>query len=306
MSSLKVTFCGVEFPNPLILPSGIAQEIPKDHLRYAKAGVGGITAKSLTIEPREGYPVPRIIKYDCGILNAVGFRGPGIEKGKEQLLQLMKLTKVPIIASVFSTRIEEIKVLVSEVASLNPPLIELNISCPHVYNEFGESLAMNEKTAHEAVKVAKKAAGKIPLIAKLSPNVSNIDKVAKACEDAGADAISAINTVGPGMVIDIKSKKPVLGNKRGGVSGPGIKPIAIRCIYDIYQAVDIPIIGMGGVANWEDVVEMMMAGATLVGIGSAAYMKGIKIYEDIKKDLKKYLEVEKIKSINKLIGTAHE
>lgn len=304
MANLSVKFCGVTFPNPLILPSGIITEIP-EHKKAFENGAGGITAKSLTVEKREGYSLPRIIKFDHGFLNAVGFRGPGIRKGKEQVKELMKNVKIPVIASIFSTRLKEIKVLAAEISEVNPPLVELDISCPHVEDEYGKSLAMGEKTAHEATIAAKEELGKIPLICKLSSNTPNIDMVAKACEEAGANAISAINTVGPGMVIDIKTKKPVLGNKRGGVSGPAIKPIAIRCIYDIYEAVKIPIIGIGGMSTWQDTVEMTMAGATLVGVGSATYTKGMKVFEEIKRGLVEYMEKENIKSLKELIGIAH-
>ncbi len=304
MADLSVNFCSIKFPNPLILPAGIITDI-LEHRKAVEGGAGGITTKSLTVGPREGYPLPRIIKFDHGFLNAVGFRGPGIKKGKEQIKQLMGSIKVPVIASVFSTRLPEISLLIREIASINPSLIELDISCPHVENEFGKSLAMGEKPAFEATRTAKKEAGEIPLICKISPNTPDIAKVAKACEEAGADAISAINTVGPGMVIDIKTKRPVLGNKKGGVSGPAIKPIAIRCVYDIYETVKIPIIGMGGISSGQDVVEMMMAGATLVGVGSATYLKGMGIFEDIKKELTEYMERENIKNLKEIIGAAH-
>lgn len=305
MADLSVKFCGVTFPNPLILPSGIAQEIPKDHQKAVKAGAGGVTTKSLTVEPREGYPIPRVIRYEHGVLNAVGLRGPGLKKGKKSIAEFIKSSSIPVIVSVFAANIADFQLLVSEIAELNPPLIELNLSCPHVSNEFGKSFGMGADSSAEVVRATKKIAGKIPIIAKLTPNVSNIAEVAKACEEAGIDGISAINTVGPGMVIDIKTKKPVLGNKRGGISGPGIKPIAVRCVYDIYEAVKIPIIGMGGVITWQDAVEMMMAGATLVGVGSATYLKGMKVFEEIKNGLSEFMEKEKISNLKELVGIAH-
>lgn len=304
MADISVSFCKIKFPNPFILPAGILTEIP-GHVAAANGGAGGITAKSLTLEPREGYPIPRIIKFEHGILNAVGFRGPGIKKGKEQVKDLMAKVKVSVIASIFSTKLEEITKLTEEIVSINPPLIELDISCPHVEDEFGKSLAMSEKTAYEATSAAKKASKKIPLLCKLSANFSEIAKVAKACEQAGADGISAINTIGPGMVINIKTKRPLLGNKRGGVSGPAIRPIAVRCVYDIYEAVKIPIIGMGGVTSWQDVVEMMMAGATLVGVGSATYLKGMNLYKQLSKELSDYMDQEGIKDLKELVGVAH-
>ncbi|OGG13026.1 hypothetical protein A2773_00250 [Candidatus Gottesmanbacteria bacterium RIFCSPHIGHO2_01_FULL_39_10] len=305
MTNLATTFCSITFPNPFILPSGIITEIPA-HKKAEESGAGGITTKSLTVEKREGYPIPRIIRFDQGFLNSVGFRGPGIKAGKDQVKNLIKSVKVPVIASIFSTRLTEIEILAKEIASISPSLIELDISCPHVEDEYSKALAMGEKTAYEAVKVAKKEVGKIPLIIKLSPNYSQVAQVAKACEEAGADAISAINTVGPGMIIDIKTKKPLLGNKRGGVSGPAILPIAVRCVYDIYESVKIPIIGIGGVTTLEDVLQMFMAGATLVGVGSATYTKGMKVFEELKQGLADYMAKENIKSLKDIIGIAHK
>ncbi|MFZ5845554.1 MAG: dihydroorotate dehydrogenase [Patescibacteria group bacterium] len=307
-TSLRVTFCGVEFPNPLILPSGIAQEIPKDHELAIKAGAGGITTKSLTVEPREGYPLPRVIKSPprgYSIMNAVGLRGPGIKKGCKLIKEFLKSSPVPVIVSVFANSVADFKGLAEAICPLHPPIIELNVSCPHVSSEFGKPLGMGPESAAAAVKAAKKVAGKIPVIVKLTPNVPNIAEVAQACEEAGADGIAAINTVGPGMVINIKTRKPALGNKRGGVSGPAIKPIAVRCVYDIYEAVKIPIIGMGGVSGWEDAVEMMMAGATLVGVGSAVYLKGYRVYGEIKQGLSLYMKQQGIKNLKELVGVAH-
>jgi dihydroorotate dehydrogenase (NAD+) catalytic subunit len=188
---------------------------------------------------------------------------------------------------------------------LRPAAIELNLSCPNVEDEFGVCLATQKDSSYQVTKAVKKNIGKIPLICKLSPNVPNIGEIAKACEAAGASAISAINTVGPGMVIDIYKKRPILGNKKGGVSGPAIKPIAIRCVFEIYEAVKIPILGMGGISNWQDAVEMMMAGASLVGVGSAVYLRGWGIYGEILIGLKDFLRSQKIPNIKNLIGIAH-
>lgn len=305
MVNLKIKFCKVEFDNPIILPSGIAQDIPNDHENAIRAGAGGVTTKSLTVEPREGYPIPRIIKYEYGILNAVGIRNPGIKKGKELLRQFINKHDLPIIVSVFATNGKDFETLVEEISQINPQFIELNLSCPHLTSEFGLPIGSGPEAAVIAVMSAKKHANKIPVIAKLTPNIPDIASIAKACEYAGADAICAINTVGSGMVIDVNKKKPVLGNKRGGVSGPGIKPVAVRCVYDIYEAVKIPIIGMGGITTWQDTVEMIMAGANLVGVGSAVYTKGYKVYSEIKEGLSQFLEENKASKLKDIIGIAH-
>lgn len=306
MSELSVKYCGVNFTNPFVLPSGIITEIP-DHKRAVNAGAGGITLKSVTNAPREGNPLPRLWKYDCGMLNSVGLRNPGIDKAVIEIADFIKLhkNKTVIIPSLFSTKVSEFVTLVEKIVSLQPDFIELNLSCPNTQDELGNSLGMDKGGAGKVIKAVKKVSKKIPLLAKLSPNVNDIGEIAKECEAEGADGIVAINSVGPGMVINIKTQKPYLGNKEGGVTGPGILPIAVRCVYDIYKAVKIPIIGMGGVSKVADVVEIMLAGATLIGVGTATYYKGMGIYETLKKELINYMEENKIKSLTELIGATH-
>lgn len=306
-NDLSIQFCGVTFPNPLVLPSGIAQEIPRDHDRMTRAGVGGITTKSLTIEPREGNPFPRVVKYEQGFLNSVGLRGPGIVRGVELIADFITTSTVPVIVSVFATTIKDFEQFAHAfLPVMKSALFELNLSCPNVEDDMGKPLGMGPESSEATVKAVKKIMGKVPVLAKLTPNIPNIAEVAKACEAGGADGIVAINTVGPGMIIDIIRKKPVLGAKRGGVSGPAIRPITVRCVYDIYEAVKIPIIGMGGVMTRQDVIEMMMAGATLVGVGSATYFKGIGVFEEIKAGLQDYMDKTSIKSLTEIIGIAHK
>jgi len=302
--SLSISLFGKKLKNPLFLPSGIINDIA-DHRLAVEAGVGCLVLKSITIEKREGNPLPRIIKFDCGFINSVGLRNPGLFEAKKQIKDFLKKYKTPTIISVFANSISDFQRLVNIFAELFPFAIELNLSCPNVANEFGEMLSTKTKMVYQVTKTVKKEAGKIKIICKLSPNVENIGEVAKAAEEAGADAISAINTLASGMVIDIKRRKPILGAKKGGISGKAIKPLAIAKIYEIYEAVKIPILGMGGVSCFEDVVEMMMAGATLVGVGSAVYTKGWGVYQEILTGLKKFLREEKIDKIEKIIGAAH-
>jgi len=290
--------------NPLFLPSGIINEVA-DHKLAVDAGAGCVILKSMTVEPREGNPIPRVVKYEYGILNSVGLRNPGLEAGKKQIKEFLKKTKTPVIISVFATNLKDFKKMVSAMSALKPFAIEINLSCPNVESEFGEMIGNKAKQSYEVIKGVKKPAGKIPLIAKLTPNVDSISDIAKACEQAGADAISAINTVAPSMIIDIYKRRPILGMKKGGLSGPGIRPVAVAKIYEIYEAVKIPILGMGGVEKWQDAVELMMAGATLVGVGSAVYLRGYKIYQEILSGLKIFLKEQKITNIRKLIGLAH-
>ena len=307
MLDLSVKFCGTTFLNPFVLPSGIITEIP-EHKKAVNAGVGGVTLKSITKEKREGNPLPRMWKYEHGMLNSVGLRNPGIERGIVEVKRFLDEFKkeVPIIVSLFSTKVMEFVELVEKIVPLDPEFIELNLSCPNTIDELGKSLELEEGAAGKVVKAVKKVSGKIPILAKLSPNVVEIGKIAKDCEAEGADGIVAINTVGPGMVIDIKTKKPILGNKEGGVSGPGILPISVRCVYDIYKSVKIPIIGMGGVSNWKNVIEIMLAGATLVGVGTATYTKGMKVFEELKLGIRDYMGKENIKNLKEIVGVAHK
>jgi dihydroorotate dehydrogenase (NAD+) catalytic subunit len=308
MNHLKTIFCEVAFPNPLILPSGIAQEIPSDHVRAIEGGAGGITTKSLTVEPREGNPIPRVVRVVSdgeGIMNSVGLRGPGLVKGITLIREFIKSSTVPVIVSIFAAKISDFEKLARAIIPLKPACLELNLSCPNVDDEFGKPLGMGASSTAGVIKAIKKISPKVPLLAKLTPNVTNIAEIAKACEESGADGIVAINTVGPGMAIDIAKRQPILGAKRGGVSGKIIKPIAIRCVYDIYESVKIPIIGMGGVSTWQDAVEMMMAGASLVGVGSATYYHGMKVFKEIAGGLEKYMDDNKIENLKEIVGAAH-
>lgn len=306
MNILATEYLGVKFDNPLILPSGIFSE-EKQYKLVMENGASAITWKSLTVLPREGNPLPRVWKYDNGFINSVGLRNPGIDKGLADIQKYRKINPKDIVfISLFATKITDFKDLVGKAVSINPQFIELNLSCPNVDTEFGKPLGMDKGAAGEIVKEVKKISGNIPVLAKLSPNVSNIAEIAKSCEGAGADGIVAINTVGPGMIIDINKKRPVLGALKGGVSGPGILPVTVRCVYEIYKSVKIPIIGMGGVTKWQDVLALMMAGATLIGVGSAAYVKGMKIYKELAEGLTGYLVKNGIKEIKELVGAAHQ
>lgn len=304
MVDLTVSLFGKTLKNPLFLPSGIINEI-KDHQLAVQAGAGCIVLKSITQEPRQGNPLPRVLKFQGGFINSVGLRNPGINEAKKQIREFLKKIKTPTIISLFANNIDSFKKLAHEVSDLLPFAIELNFSCPNVSDEYGQMLSEKKEIVAKVLSSIKKEIKNIPLIAKLSPNVDDIGELAKVCQESGADAIAAINTLASGMIIDIKKRKPLLGTKKGGISGPAIKPLAIAKVYEIYQSVKIPILGMGGISTWQDAVEMMMAGATLVGVGSAVYFKGYQVYQDILLGLKKYMEEEKIERVDQLIGLAH-
>lgn len=304
MVDLTVSLFGKTLKNPLFLPSGIINEI-KDHQLACQAGVGCLVLKSITEQPRQGNPIPRVLKFESGFINSVGLRNPGIQEAKIQIRDFFKNNNTPTIISLFADNINSFKRLALEIADLSPLAVELNFSCPNVSDEYGRMLSERREIVISVIKAVKEELKKTPIIAKLSPNVDNIGYLAKACEQSGADAVSAINTLAAGMVIDIKRRKPLLGAKKGGISGPAIKPLAIAKVYEIYQSVNIPILGMGGISTWQDAVEMMMAGASLVGVGSAVYVKGYQVFGEIISGLKKFMEEEKINKVSELIGLAH-
>lgn len=303
---IKTKFLGVNFSSPLILPSGVFTTL-NDFLNGQKNGAGGITTKSYTRFPRQGNPQPVVARFDHGFINSVGLRNVGIEKATEDIKVFQEKLSIPIIISIFDTNINNFLYMIEKILPLKPKLIELNLSCPNVDDEFGKPLGTGVRSSYLVVKKVKEIIGeKTKIIAKLSPNVLNIKEIAKAVEEGGADAIAAINTLGPGMLIDVNTFKPKIGAKVGGVSGPAIFPVALRCIYEIYQTVKIPIIGMGGVNSWEDAVAMFLAGASLVGVGSAIYLKGWDIFAKINQGIDNYLKEKNFSSINEMVGLTHK
>ncbi len=303
--NLNVDFCGIKFPNPTVLASGYLGVTGASMVNCVKNGCGGVTAKSLFMEERLGHPNPTVLTYPGGIINAIGLCGEGIKKaGHEFKIYAKKCPNNPLIGSVAGKNIKEL-IEVAEIMDTYPvDIIELNFSCPNVDDEMGRPIACDINTTFKATK-AIRAVTKKPISVKLSPNVPNIGMIAKQAEEAGADAITAINTVGPGMLIDIYTRKPILANKVGGIGGMGIKPIAVRCVYDIYKNVSIPIIATGGISNGKDAIEMMMAGGTLLGIGSAIAYHDMKAFEMITNKIHEFMEEEGFDDIADLVGLAH-
>lgn len=298
--NFETKFCGVSFPTPLVLASGIISG--PDSLAEASRvrGIGAVTWKSISLEPREGHAPPVIVKYNAGFINSVGLKNPGVDQAVKDILNARKIIKIPIIASIVAFQVSEFPILAEKIKKAKPDLIELNLSCPNVDDEIGRPFATDPLLTTIAVSEVKRVAGKIPVIAKLTPNVIDIKEVARACEDAGADGICAINTAGPGLLIDIGQRRGKLGNKIGGYSGRAVKPLALRCVWDIANTVKIPIIGMGGVNSGEDAIEMIMAGATLVGIGTALYGEGNGVFSRIISEMEETMKRERLKSITSI------
>ena len=304
---LKTKFLGIEVNSPLVLPAGIMDMSFSGLDISAKNGAGIVTSKSLTLEPRMGHKGPVVAEFESGLLNAMGLCNPGIVDGITEVNQFKERSDSPVIVSVFATNTDDFSTLTKHVNKSKSDFLELNLSCPNVFDEFGIPLAASKDKVFKIVKTVKEIS-KIPVIAKLSPNVYDITEIALAAEKAGADALCLINTVGPGMLIDTKMVKPVLFNKFGGLSGPCIKPVALKLIYQTYSAVNIPIIGMGGVTIGEDAIEMIMAGAILVGVGTAVYYRGIEVFDKINREIIEFLDendydsLEDIPKLEKLIG----
>ena len=299
---LATEIAGLKLANPIILASGILGYTRLSLSEVIEAGAGAVVTKSIGLESRIGYPNPTVIQVDCGLLNAMGLPNPGISYFIEEIKEI-KNSEVPIIISIYGYSSEEF-VKVAELATKNgADALELNVSCPHI-KKAGAEIGCNPDLLTEIVKEVKRRVN-TPVIVKLTPNVSNIGKIAEAAEKAGADAITAINTV-KGMTIEIETHRPLLANKVGGLSGPAIKPIAVRCIWDIYKSVDIPIIGCGGIFNWKDAVEFMLAGASAVQIGTAIAFKGLKVFGSITKGITKYLKRKGFENTKELVGLAHK
>ena len=236
-------------------------------------------------------------------MNAVGLPDAGIEKAHIEIGEYLKDKPAPLIANIVEARIDDFGEVAERVTALKPDIIEVNISCPNVEDEFGKPFSCSRVDA-AAVTAAVRKRTRLPIVIKLSPNVLNIVEIAKACVDAGADGICAINTMGPGLWIDLETRQPILANKVGGVSGPAIKPIAIKAVYDIHKALPkVPIIGTGGVTSGEDAIEMIMAGATLVGVGTAVYYRGIECFKLINDEMSAWGKKRGIKKLNDIRGT---
>jgi dihydroorotate dehydrogenase (NAD+) catalytic subunit len=306
MSELGVELAGVTLACPLVLASGIAGVSVSTLERAAWMGAGAVTTKSFGLKPRSGHPNPTVLEWECGVINAVGLSNPGLEEGIAQVGEAVKAVPVPVVASVFGATPEEFGEVAHGIASAGPALVEANLSCPNVMREHGLPFAYEPGNAAEAVRAVKRAAPGIPVIAKLSPNTFLLQEVARAVEKAGADAINMGNTLGPGMVISIEARRPVLSNRAGGVSGPAVRPVAVRCVWDVFEAVSIPIVGTGGVCTGRDALEMVMAGATAVGVGSALRERGFGVFKGICGEMAAWMEENRVKKLSSLVGVAHE
>ncbi|MGB0386473.1 MAG: dihydroorotate dehydrogenase [Ardenticatenaceae bacterium] len=306
---LQTTLAGVALRNPLVLASGITGTSATLLARAAEGGAGAVTAKSTGPKKRIGHRNPICFDWGQGLINAVGLPNPGAARQADLLAdakQVLAPAGVALIASIFAGSPEEFAQVAEIVLKAQPDLLELNISCPNVHHDFGLPFAASGAGAASvsaAVKPLCKALG-VPMFVKLAPNVPNIGRIAAEAVKGGADGITAINTM-PGMVIDIESGKPILTNRSGGLSGPAVKPIAVRAIYEIAQAIPgVPIIGTGGVTNGRDAIELLMAGATVIGVGSAVYYGGMNVMTQIADEIQQWMSTHGVASLDEIRGIA--
>lgn len=296
---------GLRLRNPLVLASGIIGTSAALLRRAAKAGAGAVTAKSCGPTPRAGHPNPVALDWGHGVINAIGLTNPGAAEEVHLLAEARKQldeVNAALFASIFAGTLDEFAEVARIISAANPHLIEVNISCPNVHDDFGTPFAAACESA-AAVTAAVRGATRLPIAVKLAPNVPNIGRIAAAVVEAGADAITAINTM-PGMIIDADAARPVLSNRTGGLSGPAIKPIALRCVAEIRKAVRVPIIGTGGVSIGRDAAEMLMAGADAVGVGSAVWHRGVGALGAIAAELADFMEQAGYASLEEMKGLA--
>jgi len=298
---LSFQLAGLKLNNPLILASGILGVSGSMLRRIAQEGVGAVTTKSFGFTAREGYPGPVITEVASGFLNSLGLPNPGSEQKKTEIEEAKK-GGVPVIASIYGFTEEEYGKAASAAQEAGADALELNISCPHV-EEVGVEIGRNPDLVAK-VTAAAKTNFNGPLIVKLSPNVADIVAIAEAAAKAGAKALTAINTV-RAIAIDIETRRPILGGKFGGLSGPAMKPIALRCVYELYEKISLPIIGCGGITSWQDVVEFLLAGASAVQIGSALVNKDLVIFRELAEGLRTYLSSHGHSRLEEIVGTAH-
>lgn len=303
MTDTRVNLSGLELDNPIIPASGTFGYGYEFAELYDINILGSFSFKGTTVEPRFGNPTPRIAECTSGLINSVGFQNPGVEKViNEELPKLKKCFDKKVIANVYGFSPEEFAECCKRLDTQEQVgILEVNISCPNLH-KGGTNYGTDADSAYQITKLIKQSTTK-PVYVKLTPNVTDIVSIAKACEEAGADGLSLINTLF-GMRIDVAKRKPIIANKMGGFSGPAIFPVALRMVYQVYEAVKIPIIGIGGISSAKDVIEMILAGASAVEIGSANLVDPYackRIVEDLPKEMEKY----NIQSLKSIIGGAH-
>lgn len=298
---IAVVLSGIRLRTPTMLSAGVLGISAETMKRVADSGAGAVVTKSTGIEARIGHPAPNVVEVQSGLLNAMGLPNPGI---KQMSIEIQKLarTEVPVIVSVYGFTVRDYAVVADRACSAGASAVELNVSCPNVGRvgcEFGQDAEMVGRITRTV-----KAKVNRPVFVKLSPNVTDIVEIGKAAEKYGADGVTAINTLS-GMAIDINTRMPILGAKKGGLSGPVIKPVALRCVYELYESLRIPIIGCGGISSWKDAVEFFLAGAASVQIGTGIMYRDLAIFREVNEGIASYMRDNKFQKLKELRGLAH-
>jgi len=300
--SLETQIADLKLANPTMLAAGILGYTGLSMKKVIDAGAGAVVTKTMGLVPRKGYLNPTVVQTDCGLVNAMGLPNPGIDHFKAEMNKLKKV-KAPTIISIYGFSINEYAQVARKAQNIGAAAVELNVSCPHV-EKAGAQIGSDPQLLSEIVEAVVDNVT-VPVFVKLTPNVTDIITIAKAAKNAGADAITAINTL-KAMAIDTETGRPVLANKFGGLSGPAIKPIALRCVYDIYNEVDVPVIGCGGISSWQDAIQFIQAGASALQIGTAVAFQGLDVFSKITKGVEKYLKNKGFSNINELVGYSHK
>jgi dihydroorotate dehydrogenase (NAD+) catalytic subunit len=299
---LSISFAGLTLANPTILASGILGYSAESLARIAKGGAGAVVTKSVGLEPRVGYSNPTVVQAEAGLINAMGLPNPGINVYIQEIKFSKIILRVPLIVSVFGYSAEEYAVVAKSAVDAGADAVELNVSCPHV-KQTGAEIGQSPKLLTDVVQMVKASVSK-PLIVKLSPNVTDITILAHAAIEAGADALTVANTL-KAITIDAETMRPILSNVKGGLSGPAVKPVALRCVYDIHEAyADIPIIGCGGISDSRDAIEFLLAGASAVQIGTAVAVD-IEVFQTITRGIETYMRRKHFRSVKDIVGLAH-
>jgi len=299
---LEVEICQIKMKNPTALAAGVLGSTSASLNWAARSGAGAVVTKSFGLEPNKGYPNPTTVEVEGGIINAIGLSNPGVERFKEELKKLDG--NVPQIASIYGSTPEDFSQIASKVHNLVDAL-ELNVSCPHAMEGCGASIGQDPNLTTQIVKAVKKTV-KSPVLVKLTPNVTDIVEIARAAESGGADALTLINSLGPGMRIGLETANPVLSNRFGGMSGPAIKPVALRCVYQVSQEVELPVMGVGGIMDYKDVVEFLYAGASCVQVGTAVMYNGLDVFREITSGLEKFMIRKGYQQVEEMVGLAHQ
>lgn len=302
MSSLAVSIASLTLANPTMLASGIMDETGASMRRMAEAGAGAVVTKSIGREPRDGYPNPTLVELEDGYINAMGLPGPGIEAFGEEMAEAVK-GPAPVIGSLFAATPEDFAFLARRMEGYGAAAVELNMSCPHAKG-YGMEIGVDPDMVRSIVIAVKDAVG-VPVLAKLTPNTHRLVEVGRAVQEGGGDAVVAVNTV-KAMAISVEARSPILYNRTGGLSGPAIKGVGLRCVYELHAALDIPVVGVGGIESARDALEYIMAGATAVQLGSAVGRRGVRVFQEVSDGLATYLEENGVQSVAELVGVAHE